>query len=746
MLLRFRCPQCRRALSVSVRKARRPMNCPRCEEEIIVPGTSKIAPPDSSASIEIPRIPSTRHILIAIAIGSFIFVAAGGTVIGAWAGWRHYATGHEARVEKSDDVLDDKDEVRLTDAAPGAKALDLEDPSDQVPLLVQPAPEMQEEEKIPEEEAPRADAPRAKPVPDKLRPPGTGNLVIKRRKEISEEDLRKELLWSPEISMTPADVPLVADAFYARVSSSRKEQMDLNLEPTYIQARLSDFKTLPYRRGFAHLLDSKAKRELHVLGRELHLLLDRLAAKEGKNRTSAVLLGEFMKAETGRDNKPTWLRPEAVPTLQQVLGHEDLPVRLLLVELLTRIEGRAASLALVQHAVFDPSPEVRDAAIKGLDARPREQFRSALVAALRYPWAPAADHAAEALAALKDADAAPLLVKLLKDPDPSTPVLKKDRLWKREVVRINHQDSCLACHPPAWLGNDPVQRAVPGFTVVDNRTVVPTSSLAAAAQITVESGGVVKAPSIRPADRTGGYPHGPRATTTSATALTVRGDITYLRQDFSMQQPVLVPLTGQSVDQRFDYIVRFRPLTDKQTHEWKTQAKRGDDYEQREAVLFALRELTGQEPGPTTEAWEKLYPQSDFESLVADLTTALVGAPDHQKPAVTKKLRDGKGAEYTAALAQAIPQLSGVFQDKARAALVERMKGMTVKMLRDRLANEEHEIRLAAATAAGSKEDATLLPDLTALTADADTAVAEAAAAAVKALRGREATPEDGRD
>ena len=226
----------------------------------------------------------------------------------------------------------------------------------------------------------------------------------------------------------------------------------------------------------------------------------------------------------------------------------------------------------------------------------------------------------------------------------------------------------------------------------------------------------------------------------------VRGDITYLRQDFSIQQPVLVPLTGQSVDQRFDYIVRFRPLTDKQTHEWKTQAKRGDDYEQREAVLFALRELTGQEPGPTTEAWEKLYPQSDFESLVADLTTALVGAPDHQKPAVTKKLRDGKGAEYTAALAQAIPQLSGVFQDKARAALVERMKGMTVKMLRDRLANEEHEIRLAAATAAGSKEDATLLPDLTALTADADTAVAEAAAAAVKALRGREATPEDGRD
>jgi HEAT repeat protein len=746
MSIRFRCRHCRRALSVPYRKAGRPMHCPRCKEEIVVPAVSRIPPPHSSALIEKPRIPITRHALVAIAIGCFLFVAASGTVIGAWAGWRQYATRHGARAEDSQDALDDSAQVSLTDAAPDAKTLDLEkDSPDSVPLVDPPEPGTPEDEMIPEEKSPKADAPQVKPPPEKPRPAGAGNLVIKRRKEVSEKELRKDLLWSPEISMTAADIPTVAEAFYERVAFSRREKTDLNMEPTYIQARLPEFKTLPYRRGFAHLLDSKAKRELHVLGRELHLLLDRLAAKDGKIRPSAALLGEFMKTEMGRNNKPTWLRPEAVPTLQQVLGHEDLAVRLLLVDLLTRIEGRGASLALVQHAVFDVSPDVRDAAIKGLDCRPREQYRSALVAALRYPWAPAADHAAEALAALKDADAAPLLVKLLKDPDPSAPVLKKDRLWKREVVRINHQDSCLACHPPAWLGNDPVQRAVPGFTVVDNKTVVPTASLAAAAQITVESGGVVKVPTIRTGG-SGGYGGGPRTTTTSATALTVRGDITYLRQDFSMQQPVVVPLTGQSVDQRFDYIVRVRPLTDKQTHEWKTQAKRTDDYEQREAVLFALRELTGQDPGPTTEAWEKLYPQSEFESLTADLTTTLVGAPDYQKLAVIKKVRDGRGAEYTAALAQAIPQLSGAFQDKARAALVERMKGMTVKMLRDRLADENHEIRRAAASAAGSKEETALLPDLTELTADPDTAVAEAAAAAVKALRGREATVEDGGD
>jgi HEAT repeat protein len=772
MSIRFRCAHCRRALAVAARQAGHSMRCPRCKEEIVVPAASNLAPPernsattarvpekttrskvvapptsfnpaeDSSAVLVKRRNLSSRYALVAVAVGCFMFVAAGGTAIGGWAAWRHFAVGHEAQFDESSE---DGDETRLTDATPTAKTLDSENPADEVPNIDQPAPGTPEEEK--KEESPKPDLPSVKPAPEKARPAAADKVVIKRRTDVLEEDLRKELQWSPEISMTADDIPHVADAFLTRVYTANKEQKGVNLEPTYIQARLSEFKTLPYRRGYSHLIESKAKGELQTLGRELHLLLDRLAAREEDYRPNAVKLGEFLKAEKGRDNKPTWMRPEAVPTLQQVLGHEDLGVRLLLVDLLTRIEGRAAGLALVQHAVFDVSPEVRDAAIKGLDARPREQYRSGLVAALRYPWAPAANHAAEALVALKDADAAPLLVKLLKEPDPSAPVVKKDGLWKREVVRINHQDNCLACHPPAWLGNDPVQRVVPGFTVVNNRKVVPTSSLAPAAQTVIETGGVVKVPSIKPADGNPKYGNGPRIVTTSATALTVRGDITYLRQDFSMQQPVRVPGAGQTIDMRFDYVVRFRPLTDKQTHEWKTQTHRPAEYEQREAVLFALRGLTGQDAGPSTEAWEKLYPQSEFESLAADLTTALVGASDFQKPTVTKKLRDGKGEENTAALAQAIPQLSGVFQEKARAALVERLKRMSVKALRDKLADENHEIRRAAATASGSKEEAAaLIPDLTALTADPDEAVAEAAAAAIKALRAREGKSEDDGD
>jgi HEAT repeat protein len=105
---------------------------------------------------------------------------------------------------------------------------------------------------------------------------------------------------------------------------------------------------------------------------------------------------------------------------------------------------------------------------------------------------------------------------------------------------------------------------------------------------------------------------------------------------------------------------------------------------------------------------------------------------------VIKKLRDAKGVAYTEALAQAIPQLAEAYQPKARAALVERMKRMSRATLRDKLADENREIRLAAASVAGSKEESALIPELTALLDDAEPAVAEAAQAALKGLRTRE--------
>jgi hypothetical protein len=764
MLIYFRCRRCRLALSAGTEKADHPMNCPRCKGEVIVPSASEIAPDARKAAIAAPapaapavlvthspmpaevstktapvltkriRNQVGRRALIAGTIGLSILVAGGSMTGWVWSKWKQPENQLAANLADSATDAADVEEVSATSDAPVEVAAGRLQP-DILP------PDAGQNGGVIEEEEDSAAAPRAEAGPEKLANakggvPVNGKLEVKRRREFSEEDLRKQLLWAPEVGIKASDVPEMAATFIRDQYQDPGDEY-LRLEPSYVVKQVPDLKTLPLRRGMANRIDANAAKELQFLGRELHLLVDKHAAMNGGNQPSTVLLGEFMKMETRHDKKPNWLRPEAVPTLQQILGHEDLEVRLLLVDLLTRIDGRASSLALVQHAVFDLSSQVRDAAIKALNGRPREQYRSALVAALRYPWAPAADHAAEALAALKDSDAAPLLVRMLKEPDPAAPVVKKDHfkidyLWKREVVRINHMDNCLVCHPPSNAGNEFAQGMVPGFAVLDKKRVVPTSSLSPSAQTIVTGGGAGVQPVITPS----AYPYAGVSpiSESSVAPFTVRGDITYLRQDFSIQQPVRVEPANLSVDLRFDYIVRFRPLTEKQTREWKAQAKRPDTYEQREAVLFALRELTGQDAGASAEAWEKLFPTSEAESRIAELAGALLNASDYKKVAVIKKLQEAKGADNSEALAQAIPQLEGKYQEKARAALVERMKRMTADTLRDKLAETNREMQRAALAAVVWKEEASLAPELTALLDDPDVEVAEAALNSLKAL------------
>src|SRR5262249_29981030 len=148
-----------------------------------------------------------------------------------------------------------------------------------------------------------------------------------------------------------------------------------------------------------------------------------------------------------------------------------------------------------------------------------------LLDGLRYPWAPAADHAAEALVALNDREAIPPLAELLGGPDPAGPAPlafhdidrahlayhnidpaqlaaapgspepwrspavalderqgggRRTRLMAdpgglpqsikasdgevyavREVVRVNHLRNCLLCHPPSLADGDMVRGAVP---------------------------------------------------------------------------------------------------------------------------------------------------------------------------------------------------------------------------------------------------------------------------------------------
>jgi hypothetical protein len=75
-----------------------------------------------------------------------------------------------------------------------------------------------------------------------------------------------------------------------------------------------------------------------------------------------------------------------------------------------------------------------------------------------------------------------------------------------------------------------------------------------------------------------------------------------LRQDFSVIQHVANSAPWPE-EQRYDYVVRTRKAT---AEELQAAKERTDDsYPQRDAVLKALRGLTGRDAGATAEDWKK---------------------------------------------------------------------------------------------------------------------------------------------
>jgi hypothetical protein len=242
-----------------------------------------------------------------------------------------------------------------------------------------------------------------------------------------------------------------------------------------------------------------------------------------------------------------------VPALVQMLQVEKEASRLLLIEALTRMEGEKAGIALAQRALYDPAFDVREAAVRALADRPREQYRQVLVDGLRHPWPRVADHAAEALVALRDYEALPAVQKLTVKPDPSAAFMlpgSSKKALVREMVRINHLRNCLMCHAPADDSEAKVLAPVPE----------PGQPLVAAYYDSRDSRG---------------------------TTLLVRADVTYLRQDFSLMQPVHKAAPWPE-KQRFDFLVRTREATIKELEAAKNPPA---IYPQREAALWAIAEL-----------------------------------------------------------------------------------------------------------------------------------------------------------
>jgi hypothetical protein len=256
---------------------------------------------------------------------------------------------------------------------------------------------------------------------------------------------------------------------------------------------------------------------------------------------------------------------DMVPTLVQMLQVEGEPIRKVLIEELRLLPRRTVTEALARRAVFDLSADLRRLAVEALVQRPRDEYEPVLLTALRYPWAPAADHAAEALVGLHDTQAVPQLRKLLDLPDPTVPVFnRKTYQWEvREVVAINHLSNCCLCHAPSYSTEDVLRGRVPE----------PGKPL----------------PSGYYKDKRGPF---------------VRADITHLKQDFSVLQPVTSPRPWPHW-QRFDYLVRTRRLSQPPALT-RTRDPAGPQasvtYPQREAVQYALRSLTGTTVRPSATA------------------------------------------------------------------------------------------------------------------------------------------------
>jgi hypothetical protein len=143
----------------------------------------------------------------------------------------------------------------------------------------------------------------------------------------------------------------------------------------------------------------------------------------------------------------------------------------------------------------------------------------------------------------------------------------------------------------------------------------------------------------------------------------------------------------------------------------------------------------GLKPGPSPQ------PARDGDAEAARLGEELVQAAAGKQDQLLARLQEAKGGAYTQALAAAIPKLTGPVKAKAREALAGRLARMTAATLRDKLKDEDLEVRRATALACAMKEEREHVPRLIELLEDPEVPVARAAHAALKSLTNQDFGP-----
>jgi hypothetical protein len=252
-------------------------------------------------------------------------------------------------------------------------------------------------------------------------------------------------------------------------------------------------------------------------------------------------------------SKREWLDPAAVSVLEQVFQVQDAPVRVKLVETLTAIPEPEATRTIARRALYDLSPDVCREAIAALTERDASEYQALLVDGLRYPWQAVAWNAAEALGELASPDLASQLRNLLDAPPPTDPFQQEaDGPWRvREVVAIQHLRNCMLCHAASNRQDDPVR----GFVPVNGR---PSRQYYAS-----------KDPD----------------------AQFCRADVVYLKQDFSVLQPI--SRRAHAPLERFDFLVRTRKIDQKevQRRQRESDARTPAANPHRDAIVYVLNRL-----------------------------------------------------------------------------------------------------------------------------------------------------------
>lgn len=400
--------------------------------------------------------------------------------------------------------------------------------------------------------------------------------VVGRLQRYSEEELRRGLDDVPEIGLER--VAGSTKFMVERAKALSQRNLPFNGPLANLPSGRTDLVGLPMRMGKDCHLGKEEAENLHALSRKLRGAFEQAMMDQPGGRAFRVLPGappadpriDSDRLDAILGGGKDWTSADAIPTMLQMMQAENKPVRKVLVERLAAIPDRRATAALAMRAVTDLSPDLREAALKALKDRSAEDYRPILLAGLRYPFLPVAEHSAEALVALNDKDSVPALVQMLDLPMGTQPVRvgSTTQFAVRELVRINHLGNCALCHQPSFDAGDLVRGPIP------------------------TPGTPIPGPSTTPA-----YYSGDRGDF-------VRADVTYLRQDFSVVQPVPQP-NGWPDFQRFDYVVRLRKPTDRELASLTaTSPDKAVKNPWRDAALFALKELTGKDLGKTSKDWE----------------------------------------------------------------------------------------------------------------------------------------------